>query len=381
MYNVFDYAREYGDKSFDELPFNDVDAVALINDMYMWVEWVVTRDFQKPEDAMTIAESNRLLMEMFHGEYVGFGLAMNAEVPKGYDLLANTKRFGNIRITGVRNEYDIDEHLQYCGATLLIDDETMMIVYRGTDDSMAGWIEDADILVKEEIPSYKLALDYIHEAADTYPDRKIIVGGHSKGGNVALYAALSCREDVRARFSRVYNNDGPGFANYDIFKTGAYEQIKPVYRHIVPFNSLVGMMLCHDKDYLIVNSNAPIGAMQHSSESWQFNGPELDLKDELGTEGKINERTFELLGENADVENLHAIYGLLLAMDEGMSQPGLIGIAKNLPSSVIAAVKAYRQAEPGDKELIKKGLLKFGKIVRTSAQEVRQENKEKTKKV
>ena len=377
MYNVFDYAREYGDKSFSELPFNDVDAVLLCNAMYMWVEWVVPRGLQPIDEAMTIAESNRLLMEMFHGEYVGFGLAMNAQVPKGYDEIAQTKRFGNIKITGARNEYDIDEHLQYFAVTLFIDDEQLMVVYRGTDDSMAGWIEDADIFVKQEIPSYPLALSYIHEVADAYPDKKIIVGGHSKGGNVALYAALSCREDVRARFSRVYNNDGPGFANYDIFKTGAYDQIRPVYRHIIPFNSMVGMMLCHDKDYLIVNSTAPVGAMQHSSETWQFKGPELDLRDELGTEGKINERAFEMLGENVDLDNLHAIYGLLLAMDEGMSQPGLIGIMKNLPSSVIEAVKAYRQADPGDKELIKKGLLKFGGIIRSSVQSVRQENKEK----
>ena len=370
MYNVFDYVAEFGDKTFAEMPFNDVDAIALCNDMYMWVQLVVTRELQAPEDAMTLRESNELLMDKFHGEYVGFGLAMNKEVPIGYDKLAKTNRYGDIKITGVRNEYDMDEHLQYCAITLHLDDERLMVIYRGTDDSIAGWIEDADILVKGEIPSYKLSVDYLNEVADTYPDKKIIVGGHSKGGNVSLYAALNCRDDVRARFQYVYNNDGPGFANYDMFKTRAYQDILPVYRHIIPYNSFVGMMLCHDDDYLIINSSFSVGAAQHSSESWQFKGAELDLMDDLGTEGKINKRSFEELGENIDVDELNAVYGILLAMTEGMAQPGLIGIAKNLPSSVSEAIRAYRNSSPEDKEGFKRGVAKFGKIVRSSVREI-----------
>lgn len=379
MYNVFDYAAEYGDKTFAEMPFNDVDAVALINDMYMWVQLVVPREFQAPEDAMTLRESNDLLMEKFHGEYVGFGLAMNKEVPIGYDKLAKTARYGDIKITGVRNEYDMDEHLQYCAITLHLDDERMMVVYRGTDDSIAGWIEDADILVKGEIPSHKLSVDYITEAAAAYPGKKIIVGGHSKGGHVALYAALNCSDEIRKRFELVYNNDGPGFANYDLFKTQAYQDILPVYRHIIPFNSFVGMMLCHDDDYLIVNSSAPIGMAQHSSESWQFKGPELDLMDDLGTEGKINKKSFEQLGENIDVDNLNAVYGILVAMTEGMAQPGLIGVVKNLPSSVSEAIKAYRAASPEDKAGFKRGVSKFGKIVVSSAREIIRQNRKSAK--
>ncbi len=85
---------------------------------------------------------------------------------------------------------------------------------------------------------------------------EFIMGGHSKGGNIAVYSAMECDSSIQSRIIKIYSHDGPGFKE-DILKGGKYELIKDKIYKILPQSSIVGMLLHHQEDYVVVET--PIG--------------------------------------------------------------------------------------------------------------------------
>ena len=140
------------------------------------------------------------------------------------------------------------------------------VTFRGTDDTIVGWKEDCLLTVMDEIPAQRDALDYLTWAASVYPG-KLAVGGHSKGGNLAMYAAAMAPESVQERIGNIYNNDGPGFQE-KILQTEGYRRIKPRIKTILSQNAMVGTLLWQDCDYTVVKSTAALlGA--HDGFTWE----------------------------------------------------------------------------------------------------------------
>ena len=119
------------------------------------------------------------------------------------------------------------------------------------------------------VPSQEAAVEYINSTCQ-YIRGRLYIGGHSKGGNLAIYSAVKCSERVRKKIDFVYNNDGPGF-DVNMIKSAKYQAMLPLIKSIVPENSIVGMLLEHDEDYIIVKSSQS-GLMQHDAMSWQVLG-------------------------------------------------------------------------------------------------------------
>ena len=154
--------------------------------------------------------------------------------------------------------------------TFLLDDGSMFLAYRGTDNSLVGWKEDFNMTFQQTIPAQRLAQEYIREAAlaHTAPMR---VAGHSKGGNLAVFAAARCSPTVRKRILTVYNNDGPGFTKYMIGDPG-YNAIVPRIQTYIPQSSVIGMLLEHEEPFIVIRSKS-VGIMQHDPYSWEVEGP------------------------------------------------------------------------------------------------------------
>ena len=149
-----------------------------------------------------------------------------------------------------------------------------------------------EIMKKDEYERYKTYLvDYLAEVAKRF-DGDIIVCGHSKGGYVAQYAVLNSPKEVRDRIKYLYNNDGPGFKNYDYLGSDVYNELLPRYRHFIPQSSFIGMMLMHDDDYTVVKSNGLIGPLQHDLRTWQFKGDKLITCDDVSAVGKVTDLVF-----------------------------------------------------------------------------------------
>ena len=147
---------------------------------------------------------------------------------KALELLKQ-KMNGEIKITYATEVFEEEPAVQFNAATLLLPDGKIVILFRGTDDTFTGWIEDVEILTRKGIPSHRLAVAYIDAVADKF-DGDIIICGHSKGGNVALYGALHCGEKAKSRLQTVYNNDGPGYHSFDYINSAEYKELLDRHR-------------------------------------------------------------------------------------------------------------------------------------------------------
>ena len=180
--------------------------------------------------------------------------------------MAEGERFSNAKVLMYRHETDLEKEKQFAAVTLLLPDGTAFVAYRGTDNTLVGWKEDFNLSFACPVPAQISALEYLLEVAQKYP-LPLRVGGHSKGGNLAVYAAACAPAAIQDRIIHVYSNDGPGM-DEATFQSDSYARISQKLRSIVPQSSVIGILLQHPEDYMVVKSNA-FGIFQHSPFSWQ----------------------------------------------------------------------------------------------------------------
>ena len=161
------------------------------------------------------------------------------------------------------------EQTQFCAMTYVLEDKNIYLAYRGTDATIVGWKEDLNLAFSKPLNSQKLATEYMNQVAG-YIAGEFYAGGHSKGGNLAVYAAMNCKEETREKLLRVFNHDGPGFRP-EIRQQGHYEEIKDRIVKFIPRSSLVGTILEDQRDFEILESYG-VGMLQHNAYSWKVEG-------------------------------------------------------------------------------------------------------------
>ena len=194
-------------------------------------------------------------------------------------LLASSPRYRDLELRCYRSVFDDASHTQFCAMAFVWHDEFAYVGFRGTDASFTGWREDLDMAFKPRVRSQGLACSYLEEVADLLPSR-LHVGGHSKGGNLALFAALSCSDRVRACIERVWCHDAPGFLP-GTFTDEDYARLGGRVHRTVPQDSIVGMMLDCPIEPRVVESHAS-GILQHDVFSWEVDGDDFRYRDGLG---------------------------------------------------------------------------------------------------
>jgi len=162
-----------------------------------------------------------------------------------------------------------------------LDDGSMFLAFRGTDNSLVGWKEDFNMTFQQTVPAQRLALQYTRDVAMEYL-RPMRLGGHSKGGNLAVFAAARSSPMVQKKIQQVYNNDGPGFTQYLMGDPG-YLAMVPKIKTYIPQSSIIGMLLEHEEPYTVIRSKS-VGLLQHDLYTWDVLGKEFIPVEEI-TEG------------------------------------------------------------------------------------------------
>ena len=262
------FMLEYGNKTFDEFPFCDGDAFLLCEIFYMPFEDVVSSSFDdEPVDFKKAATD---LFNLRGAKHKGNGVAIFSHQPSRNMLrMASMKRWQGMKIAAIEKKFTKSPAVSICIGTFIMPDGKVVVNYRGTDDTIAGWKEDFDIFITNGTPSHPISRDYLDKAGETY-DGDIIVIGHSKGGNMALYAAMNCKEEVRNRIISLYNNDGPGFYDHSFISGNAYQSLKPVYHHYIPKTDIVGTCMANDYDSKVVKTFVRFPLFQHYIGMWQL---------------------------------------------------------------------------------------------------------------
>lgn len=257
MANMIDYLEWRGDIPFSCSPFNDVDNLLLASLAYLMPE-KANCSF----DSVSIASLSHALDEYIQA----FGYIDVQSNRRMLQLMGSGERFSRVTVNDYRYETDESCEKQFAAMTFYIPDGTAYIAFRGTDNSLVGWKEDFNMAHTCPVPAQSDALYYLQSVCLT-TSRTLRVGGHSKGGNLAVYAASYAGQAVQDRIIAVYSNDGPGM-NGETVQSEGYRRISPKIISILPEFSVIGMLLYEHERYKTVKSTAS-GLMQHSAFSWQ----------------------------------------------------------------------------------------------------------------
>ena len=309
MAGVYEYISEFAEKTFDEVPFSDADNLALCQIIYLPLEQVIAPELDA--EPVPFTDAANAYFQKQGCKHRRLGLVLSKQASINLMRMAQTKRFSELKIVGMQWAFQQFPALQFGVGTFLLPDGTAVIVFRGTDDSVTGWHEDLDLFLHHGMQSYPLAVQYVKDVAAQFKG-DLIICGHSKGGNVALYAALSVEKEIRDRIRAFYNNDGPGFDNYNLYHGEAYGELLDRYRHLVPHSSMLGMFLAHDYDYTVVENKHHLGPVQHDITFWKIENGELVTREDIDLLGKLTdvllsnlifrlkEEDFPILNEVAD---------------------------------------------------------------------------------
>lgn len=283
MANLFDYLHWRGDLSFSQSPVNAVDALIFSALSYISFGGCVET---LPEIPISLLDASEEFFKLPD---------QNERCRAKNDLsllmaASETKRFGNAMIMQYRSNLVPEEETQFAAMTFLLDDNTGFLAFRGTDYSLVGWKEDFNMSFRETIPSQRLALEYTRQIAETYI-MPLRLGGHSKGGNLAVFAAVKSEPCIRSRILDVYSMDGPGFTEY-MLQDPAYGEMVPRIKTIVPQSSVIGMLLEHEEPYTIIKSKQ-LGLLQHELYSWEVSGPNFVPMEEITADSQFLDQTIK----------------------------------------------------------------------------------------
>lgn len=185
--------------------------------------------------------------------------------------IINSNRFTNVELIDFYNLQEPSKNIpvSFNACTFKISN-TYVVCYGGTDITYGGWYESLALSFSDNIPAQKEALIYLSNiASKTDKNSKIIIIGHSKGGNLAEWSATFAPKFIQAKISRVINLEGPGNRT-NIFATENYHHIKKKVKKYITSSSIIGVMLFDNPNYKIISSRAITGVLQHSIFTWKF---------------------------------------------------------------------------------------------------------------
>ena len=348
MANLMDYLDWRGDIMLAVSPFNEVDALILAELSFVDFEGIVP----PPELGRGLPLNEAA--EAFFARHGGRDVDMGVLVPDGISQMLRklmaSPRFCGMTLNGYEALLDDEVEEQFSALTIDLGNGSIYISFRGTDDTIIGWKEDLNMSFLEEIPSQKQAVDYVARIARQYPEKTIRIGGHSKGGNLAVYSAAKSSGDIQERIIAVHNNDGPGFI-WDISKTPGHKRIAGRIHTVLPQTSVVGMLMEHEKHYQVVYSTYD-GLYQHDGFSWQVKGTQFVHLDDFSREGKLVDEALSSWADSLNTQQREALAEALYSVFTATGAKTLSELNEEKLKSASAMLKTYKNLDRESRRMV-----------------------------
>ena len=310
MKNMLDYIKEFGHVSFEERAFSEIDALVLTELEYLPLEKVVPSD-ENGENFVTVKEIAEYMQEHKQELFDENPMMITQERHKVSQVIADAPRFQSLKFFGVVSVWDKDTTKQFAAITVEVEPSVRLVVFRGTDDTLIGWKEDFLMTYSPLVAAQTDAKEYLAKQASLW-DGDLMISGHSKGGNLAIYAAATQVEDVQLRIVDIFCFDSPGLYR-SVLETKGYQNIVPLAMRYIPQDSLVGLMLESEVPYVIVKSNAT-GAMQHSAMTWEIEDGQFIKMEKLTKNSQLNDQTFKKWTESVSDEELELFWNVFFEL-------------------------------------------------------------------
>ena len=339
MANINDYIKWRGDLPINkEYPFNELDSLILARFSYMPFYKI------KMNPKETLSSIGKKMNNVPDEDFLYNG---DKELVTS---LANSDRFKKMIVTDYVKNSDKKYERQFGAITIHISSKELYISYLGTDLTINGWKEDFNMMFLENVPCQLLGKDYLEKVAKKYLRTKIRVGGHSKGGNVAIYSAISTSKRIQNRIVKVYNYDGPGFRK-EVLNKYKIDYFWPKIQTYIPQDSVIGRLLYH-KEKMAVAYSLEKGILQHDIFSWEV------LKDDLiysskSTDGsEVVDQTLTTWFEETTNEQrkivVDTVFDLLYSTDSETFED----LSKNFAKKIPTIMKKYGEISKEDKDII-----------------------------
>ena len=338
MGNIMDYISWRGDLTFAQSPFNEVDNLILACFSYVNLDRIPAVTRQKGIELKKLVKEFKKLHTIKELEADKSFIRL---APFMMFDMAESVRFGNCVIRNYVNEIVTEAEQQFSAVEIVLDDGTSYISFRGTDDTIIGWKEDFN-LSTGVVPAQERAVEYMQRISDKAYGM-LRVGGHSKGGNLAIYGSVMCKS-AHDKILEIYSNDGPGFSK-EFQESPETAEMMPKIIRIIPEYSIIGTLLEHEKQPIIVASTSR-GLLQHDGFSWEVQGPGLVRRDSLN---KTALRFIEILHkwiDGMDMEQKRLLIEDLFATLQASGCENLSEVQSGGIKSLAAMVKRLDKFAP-----------------------------------
>ena len=334
MPNLTDYVSELGNEPFSTRAFDPPDSLALTQLVYMPMEGLIDAG-----GTVSVAALWAFLAREYPDSF-----ADPFQRKRYYftEACAQAGRFSPLMMLDYVNHIDATVETQFCAVSFVLPDGARYIAFRGTDLTLAGWKEDLNMSYMP-VPAQQEAVEYVTRAAAAFGG-PLVLGGHSKGGHLALYAAAHVPPEVQARISRVYSFDGPGVDEATLLSQG-YAQVSERVESYIPQSSVVGMLLCYHPVFNVVKSTA-IGLLQHDALTWQVRDGVFEMLDGLDLGTRLADEALRQWIDRLTVEDRQFLTETTFRVISALDTETIDPLVQDFTASTVKMFGAFRKLEP-----------------------------------
>lgn len=310
MANIMDYLDWRGDLSFESSEFNEVDNLILAQLVYVDFAGIVPK--LGSGEKITLKEASSLFFETHDEKEILERVSMTKMAAFVMKKMAETRRFGEILLSDYVDDISDEEQSQFSVVCITLEDGSLFVSFCGTDSTIVGWREDFNMGYLAVTPGQLKAVDYLNQVVT--PEYQVVrVGGHSKGGNLSVYASVNCKPEIQEKIVQVFSNDGPGVSK-EVMESEAYQRMLPKITTILPEESIVGMLLEHQEDFKVVHSTQS-GLQQHDAMSWEVLGNSFVYAEQMAAQSILLDKTMKAwlyqLEEEERKQIVETVFGML----------------------------------------------------------------------
>lgn len=345
MANMLDYIDWRGDITIDKSPFNDIDNLIFTQLSFIDFEGIVP-GFNET-GFVRLAYAAEKYFQAHDPEEIEMGVLVPNDIVTLLKKMAEAPRFKDLNLTKYINKIDYENEQQFAALTILLGDGSFYIAFRGTDDTIVGWKEDFNMGFMTAVPSQLDAVTYLSSVSQEL-EGGILIGGHSKGGNLSVYSAVHCADSVKDRLIRVYNNDGPGFSR-KIIDTAEYAKVADRIKTIIPESSVVGIMLEHEEKFTIVKSTQK-GLLQHDGFSWEVLGTQFIVTEERTQYSEISDLALKTWINDMDTDERILFVDTLFDILQSTDAKTLLDLNTNKLETAMSLLKTIKNLDDDKKE-------------------------------
>ena len=343
---LFEYVEKYGEKDFNEFEFNEVDNVILSLVSYIYFTDIVS----KHKDKITLKEASEKYFNKYSDEELKHNIFSIRSAIKLFRKIKDFKRYNTLTLHNY--EKVVNEKEQFGAVCIDILEDLMYVSFEGTDEAVIGWKEDFCLAYKFPISSQDDAILYLEKVVG-FKNIRVIVGGHSKGGNLALVSALYSDFWIKNKIIKIYNNDGPGVLKEQI-ESQAFLKLKDKYVHIVPQNSIVGILL-YNTNYEVIASTG-IGIFGHDALKWHVNDTTFIEANLINRSKEFQDVLIRWLEKYDEEERKKCIDELFMIFEENNIN-SLLDIKKEKIRSIYKIIKSSTKLSSDSKKMLSKLIL------------------------